>query len=97
MHPTDHFAALYREEAGERLVELEETLLELEGSPDDLELVGKAFRAMHTIKGSAAMFAFDEIAAFTHEMETVFDRVRSGASSAAMGAEKTPELEWLRG
>ncbi len=82
MHPTDHFAAMYREEAGERLAELEETLLELEGSPDDLELVGKAFRAMHTIKGSAAMFAFDEIAAFTHEMETVFERVRSGALHA---------------
>ncbi len=78
MIPTDHFAAMYREEAGERLAELEDALLELESSPSDLELVGKAFRAMHTIKGSGAMFGFEEIAAFTHEMETVFDRVRSG-------------------
>lgn len=81
MHPTEQFAALYREEASERLAELEAALLELEESPDDLELVGKAFRAMHTIKGSGAMFGFEAIAAFTHEMETVFDRVRDGALS----------------
>jgi two-component system, chemotaxis family, sensor kinase CheA len=33
---------------------------------------------MHTIKGSGAMFGFDAIAAFTHEVETVFDLVRNG-------------------
>ncbi len=78
----EKYAAQYREEASERLAELEDALLDLESSPGDLDLIGKAFRAMHTIKGSAAMFAFDEIAAFTHEMETVFERVRSGALHA---------------
>ena len=33
---------------------------------------------MHTIKGSGAMFGFDDIAAFTHEVETTFDQVRGG-------------------
>jgi two-component system chemotaxis sensor kinase CheA len=33
---------------------------------------------MHTIKGSGAMFGFDDIAAFTHQVETAFDQVRSG-------------------
>jgi len=47
-------------------------------SPEDPELVARAFRVMHTIKGSGAMFGFDEVAAFTHELETVFDRVRKG-------------------
>ena len=46
--------------------------------PDDKELIGKAFRAMHTIKGSGAMFGFDDIAEFTHEIETVYDKVRDG-------------------
>ncbi|MCJ7602454.1 MAG: chemotaxis protein CheA, partial [Desulfobulbaceae bacterium] len=41
-------------------------------------LINRVFRAMHTIKGSGAMFGFDEIAAFTHEVETVFDLVRNG-------------------
>ncbi len=68
----------FREEAYELLAELEFSLLELEASPTDMELIGKVFRAMHTIKGSGAMFGFDEIATFTHEVETVFDNVRNG-------------------
>lgn len=70
--------ATYREEANELLVELETSLLELEETPEDTDLIGRVFRAMHTIKGSGAMFGFDDIAAFTHEVETVFDLVRNG-------------------
>jgi two-component system chemotaxis sensor kinase CheA len=70
--------ATYREEAGELLAELETSLLDLEETPDDSDLITRVFRAMHTIKGSGAMFGFDEIAAFTHEVETVFDMVRNG-------------------
>jgi len=69
---------IFREEAGELLAELECALLELEDKPDDRDLVDKVFRAMHTIKGSGAMFGFDRIAEFTHEVETVFDLVREG-------------------
>ncbi|MFW5735589.1 MAG: Hpt domain-containing protein, partial [Oceanidesulfovibrio sp.] len=66
------------EEAIELLSELESALLELEDNPDDHDLVDRVFRAMHTIKGSGAMFGFDDIAAFTHDVETVFDHVRNG-------------------
>jgi two-component system chemotaxis sensor kinase CheA len=68
----------YKEEAYELLAELEESLLALEASPEDEELIGRVFRAMHTIKGSGAMFGFEDIASFTHEVETVFDLVRDG-------------------
>lgn len=74
----EHAIATYREEAGELLTELEISLLELEEKPDDSDLINRVFRAMHTIKGSGAMFGFDEIASFTHEVETVFDMVRNG-------------------
>jgi two-component system chemotaxis sensor kinase CheA len=74
----DTATATYREEAGELLAELETSLLELEERPDDIDLINRVFRAMHTIKGSGAMFGFDDIAAFTHEVETVFDMVRNG-------------------
>jgi two-component system chemotaxis sensor kinase CheA len=74
----DNHREAFQEEARELLAELESSLLELEESPDDQELIGRVFRAMHTIKGSGAMFGFDEIAAFTHEVETVFDLVRNG-------------------
>jgi len=49
----------------------------LRGSPDDSELIGRVFMAMHTIKGSGAMFEFVKISEFTHEVETVFDHVRT--------------------
>jgi len=68
----------FREEAAELLVVLEAVLLELEDQPDDAESVGEAFRAMHTIKGSGAMFGFDKLADFTHHLENAFDQVRSG-------------------
>ena len=74
----DTATATYREEAAELLAELETSLLELEERPDDIDLINRVFRAMHTIKGSGSMFGFDEIAAFTHEVETVFDMVRNG-------------------
>lgn len=74
----DQHIATYREEATELLAELETSLLDLEETPDDGDLINRVFRAMHTIKGSGAMFGFDEIAAFTHEVETVFDLVRNG-------------------
>jgi two-component system chemotaxis sensor kinase CheA len=74
----DQQKEVFKEEAGELLTDLEEALLELEDSPGDPELVARVFRAMHTIKGSGAMFGFDEIASFTHQVETVFDLVRNG-------------------
>jgi len=70
--------ATFREEAYELLAELESGLLELEKNPDDKEQIGRVFRAMHTIKGSGGACEFHDITAFTHELESVFDKVRSG-------------------
>ncbi len=66
-------------EANELLERLETTLLDLGDRPDDTTLIDTAFRALHTIKGSGAMFGFDRVAAFTHDFETAFDLVRRGA------------------
>jgi two-component system chemotaxis sensor kinase CheA len=67
----------FKEEAYELLSDLEDSLLELEENPTDMDVVGKVFRAMHTIKGSGAMFGFTTISEFTHEIETVYDLVRN--------------------
>jgi two-component system, chemotaxis family, sensor kinase CheA len=75
---TDQFKQSFREEAREVLVDLEAALLELNESRTDMELVGRVFRALHTIKGSGSMFGFEELAAFTHNLETAFDQVRNG-------------------
>ncbi len=74
----DQHRQAFKEEAYELLAELESSLLELEERPDDQDLIGRVFRAMHTIKGSGSMFGFDDIASFTHEVETIFDMVRNG-------------------
>ena len=68
----------FKEEALELLGELEISLLELERDPANDEVVNRVFRAMHTIKGSGAMFGFEDIASFTHEVETIFDLARTG-------------------
>ncbi len=74
----DQNESIFREEAYELLSVLESSLLELEQNPVDNELISKIFRAMHTIKGSGAMFGFDKVAAFTHDIETVYDLLRNG-------------------
>jgi two-component system, chemotaxis family, sensor kinase CheA len=74
----DKFKQAFLEEAREILVELEAALLALNENPEDSDLVGRAFRALHTIKGSGAMFGFDKLAAFAHNLENAFDEVRNG-------------------
>ncbi len=75
-------ADTFRQEAAELLEQLEATLLDLEGAPENHALVDQAFRALHTIKGSGGMFGFDAVAAFTHRLETAFEAVRSGRRPA---------------
>jgi len=76
-------AQTYRQEAADLLDQLEQALLDLEHTPGDADLINTAFRALHTIKGSGAMFGFDAVAAFTHHVETAFDRVRKGEVAAS--------------
>ncbi|WP_425284169.1 Hpt domain-containing protein [Filomicrobium insigne] len=68
----------FRQEARELLESLEQSLLDLDQNPEDRDLVDTAFRALHTLKGSGAMFGFDEVADFVHDFETAFDQVRKG-------------------
>lgn len=81
----DKYKQAFQEEAREILLDLESALLELNERPDDTELVGRAFRALHTIKGSGAMFGFDDISSFTHHVENAFDEVRNGRLKASAG------------
>jgi two-component system chemotaxis sensor kinase CheA len=65
-------------EAKELLLNMEESLLEIErGSADD-DAINAIFRAAHTIKGSAGLFGLDFVVSFTHVAESVLDKVRSG-------------------
>ncbi|WP_264797949.1 Hpt domain-containing protein, partial [Acidocella aminolytica] len=63
---------IFRVEAQELLEQIEQGLLDLVHNPGDKELVATVFRALHTLKGSGAMFGFDALADFTHHCETAF-------------------------
>ena len=76
-------AQTFRQEAQELLEQLELVLLDMEHAPDDRELIDGAFRALHTLKGSGAMFGFTDVAEFIHDFETAFDRLRKGESTAS--------------
>ncbi|MET3897964.1 two-component system chemotaxis sensor kinase CheA [Devosia sp. UYZn731] len=76
--PTETF----RQEARELLEQLEQGLLDLEQNPANDDLINSTFRALHTIKGSGAMFGFTAVANFVHEFETAFDQVRKGQTVA---------------
>ncbi|PTY02443.1 chemotaxis protein CheA [Opitutaceae bacterium EW11] len=65
-------------EADDLLNQVEDTLLEVENRPDDVEAIHRLFRAFHTIKGSGAMFGFSAVSGFSHHVETVLDHVRGG-------------------
>jgi two-component system, chemotaxis family, sensor kinase CheA len=73
----DKYKQAFQEEAREIVAELELALLALNETPEDMEIVGRVFRAMHTLKGSGAMFGFEALAAFTHNLENAFDEVRN--------------------
>ncbi len=56
---------------------MEDALLLLENNTDDIELIERIFRAMHTLKGGGAMFGFEKLSEFTHHLENVYDLVRN--------------------
>ena len=71
-------SAVFLEEASELLESLEQGLLKLQADPNNMDLINAAFRDLHTIKGSGAMFGFTDLAAFIHKFETAFEKIRSG-------------------
>ncbi|WP_417838951.1 chemotaxis protein CheA [Tritonibacter scottomollicae] len=65
------------EECEELLEAMDEGLTAIEGGDHDPEVVNAVFRAVHSIKGGGGAFGLDELVAFAHKFETVFDEVRS--------------------
>ena len=71
------FHKAFFEESLEGLDAMEAALLALDEG-GDAELVHSIFRAAHSIKGGSATFGFPDMAALTHEAETLLDQVRDG-------------------
>lgn len=76
---------IYLEEAEDLLGKIEESLLLLEKSPEDSSLIAEVFRSMHTLKGSSSMYGSTKVADFVHNLETIYDKVRSQETDLSTG------------
>ncbi|HDQ26524.1 MAG TPA: hypothetical protein ENN43_07260 [bacterium] len=79
---TENYRDVFLEEAEENVRNINFSLLELEKTPSDLGHVNELFRAAHTLKGMSATMGYDKLAGFTHVLEDLLDRVRSGVLRA---------------
>jgi two-component system, chemotaxis family, sensor kinase CheA len=70
------FIAVFFDEAAEHLATMESILLKLSLDEPDSEDLNAIFRAAHSIKGGAATFGFTDLAAVTHILENLLDRIR---------------------
>jgi two-component system chemotaxis sensor kinase CheA len=70
------FYAVFFEEAGENLANMESLLIDIDIEAPSDEDLNAVFRVAHSIKGGAATFGFSDVTNLTHELETLLDRVR---------------------
>lgn len=73
----DDLINVFIEEAYELLEELEIVLIEMEDQTGSEELLNRAFRAMHTLKGSAGLAGLNHISDFIHHAEDLLDQCRN--------------------
>ena len=74
----DKLKEIFKSEVDELIEDAEETLISLEQDVENVDLINEIFRIFHSIKGSAGVVGFNEMAHFSHGVENVLDRVRQG-------------------
>jgi two-component system chemotaxis sensor kinase CheA len=74
----DKLTAKFIEEATEHIQSIEQNMLLLENDPENPSYIEIIFRAMHTLKGAGSMFGFENISELTHDLENIYDTIRSG-------------------
>lgn len=73
-------------ESREAVDQLDRDLVDLEASPEAKEVVGRVFRALHTIKGSCGFLGFDKLGRVAHAGESLLAKIRDGKGAV------TPEV-----
>lgn len=77
----NQYLSMFIDESKDHLQAINENLLALEQSPEDIGIVQVIFRSAHTLKGMSATMGFEDLAKLTHEMENVLDLVRNNKLS----------------
>lgn len=68
---------IFIDESKEHLQAINEQVLLLEKSPEELSIVNEIFRSAHTLKGMSATMGYEDLASLTHCMENVLDAIRN--------------------
>lgn len=79
---TSQYMSMFLEESMDNLQVLNDSLLQLEQDPEDIDKLNEIFRIAHTLKGMSATMGFNNIADLTHKMEDVLAEFREGSIKA---------------
>jgi two-component system chemotaxis sensor kinase CheA len=79
----DNFQITFVAEAKELILGLEKILLDFEFDLQNDHSVREIFHVMHTLKGAGKMFGFANISDLTHDLETIYDGIRSNKIQAS--------------
>jgi chemosensory pili system protein ChpA (sensor histidine kinase/response regulator) len=74
----DEILEFFQPEAEEHLQVVSDCLISLEGTASNPEEINKLFRAIHTVKGSAAQVGLKRLGAIAHRVEDLIGRLREG-------------------
>ncbi len=85
------FHQSFFEEAQLCLDQAEASLLAYERGEGDADTLDSAFRAIHSIKGSASTLGFNQIGEVSHELESVLDSMRNQLSEGNNAQDRDSE------
>ena len=71
------YLEIFIDESEEHLQTLSDCIMVLEKEPDNKDTINEVFRAAHSLKGMAGTMGFKRMRHLTHDMENVFQEVRS--------------------
>ena len=71
------YLEIFIDETSEHLQNLSDCIMELEKDPENMDTSNEIFRAAHSLKGMAGTMGFKRMQRLTHDMENVFQEVRS--------------------
>ncbi|MHC1698294.1 MAG: chemotaxis protein CheA [Geobacteraceae bacterium] len=72
-------------ETTELLEKMDDDLIALEKTPDNMELMNSIFRSIHTVKGASSFLGFELLVTITHKTEDVLNRLRKGELQVTPG------------
>ena len=71
------YLEIFIDETSEHLQNLSDCIMELEKDPENMDTINEIFRAAHSLNGMAGTMGFKRMQRLTHDMENVFQEVRS--------------------